>query len=409
MIKDYFKLAWKNLSHRRLRSWLTMIGIFIGIAAIVLLISIGQGLENAIISQFGVAGADTISVTAAGTGAGPPGAGVVDPLTIKDLNRVKQVSGTDAVVGRIISPGKLEYNNIVLFGYAQSIPFGQDRGNVYRILNLKAEKGRLLRDGDKGKVVLGAYFLEDDFISFLGKKIDVGSRVLIQDKPFEVVGFLQKKGSFIIDSTVLMEEQEMRDLFGVAQDKYDFFGVKVKNTDKIHEVKEDIENALRKERKVDKGAEDFSVETSESAIKSLKDTLFAVQLFIWIIGFIAVIVGGIGIMNTMYTAVLERTKEIGIMKAIGGTRQSIFYVFFIESGLLGLVGGIIGVLIGIGLTEIIVAIGRLVLGDLLSAYYSLYVIIGALVFSFVFGTLAGTLPALQASKLHPVRALSYAK
>jgi len=409
MIKDYFKLAWKNLSQRKLRSWLTMIGIFIGIAAIVLFISIGQGLENAIISQFSVAGSDSITVQASGTGGGPPGTGVVNPLSRDELEKIKQIGGTDLVVGRILESGKLEFNNIVLFGYAQSIPPGTDRDKVERFLNLKSEKGRLLKDGDRGKIVLGHMFLEDEMTDVFGKEISVGSKVLIQDKSFQVAGFLEKKGSFILDSAVIMNEQEMRDLFNVSQDEYDFFGVKVSDTGQIQNVKAEIEKTLRKARNLDPGEEDFSVQTSESAIKNLKDTLFAVQLFVWIIGFISVIVGGIGIMNSMYTAVLERTKEIGIMKAVGGTKKTIFTVFFVESGLLGMVGGIIGIILGVGLAELAVAIGRLVLGDLLSVYFSPYIIVGALVFSFVFGTIAGTLPALQAAKLKPVEALNYAK
>ena len=138
--------------------------------------------------------------------------------------------------------------------------------------------------------------------------------------------------------------------------------------------------------------------------------MFAVQLFVYIIASISLIVGGIGITNTMYTAVLERTKEIGVMKAIGARNSMIFALFSIESGLLGLIGGIIGILIGLALAYGFAAAGRVALGvDLIQAHISPFLLIGALLFSFIVGTSAGVLPALQAAKLQPVDALRSGK
>ena len=115
-------------------------------------------------------------------------------------------------------------------------------------------------------------------------------------------------------------------------------------------------------------------------------------------------------MNTMYTAVVERTKEIGIMKSIGAKNSTIFNIFFIESGLLGAVGGIIGVIMGVGAATGMAFIGKIALGsDLISANFSPALIIGALLFSFILGSFFGTLPAVQASKLNPVDALRYSK
>ena len=171
-----------------------------------------------------------------------------------------------------------------------------------------------------------------------------------------------------------------------------------------------IEKLLRKERDVEKGKENFVVESPEGMLESLDSTLFAVQIFIIIIALISLLVGGIGIMNTMYTSVLERTKEIGIMKSIGAKNYMIFNLFFIESGLLGMVGGIIGVALGLIFAYGLAAIGRAVLGvDLIQAKVSLTLIFSSLFFSFFMGTLFGVLPAIQASKLNPVDSLRSAK
>jgi putative ABC transport system permease protein len=388
-----------------------MIGIFIGIAAVVSLIALGQGLENVILSQFNLAGTDIITIQASGlTASGPPGSGVTYPLDKKQLDKIDQVNGVDVTIGRIIEAGKLEYNDVVGFGFAASMPDGEQRRAVEQILNMEAEKGRMLEDGDDKLVVMGYNFLSEGLERAFGKKFDVGSKIYIQDEQFTIVGFIDKKGNFLFDNSIFMNEQPLRDLMDVEDDVYDIIVAKVKDTSEMDKIKADIERVLRKERDVDVGEEDFTVVTAENAIDNLKSTLFAVQLFVYIIASISIVVGGIGITNTMYTAVLERTKEIGIMKSIGATNQSIFTLFALESGFLGMVGGAIGVLIGIGIASALAALGRAALGaGLITVHFSPFVLIGALLFSFIIGTAAGLLPALQAAKTHPVDALRYTK
>jgi putative ABC transport system permease protein len=411
MLKDYIKIAIGNLTHRKLRSWLTMLGIFIGIAAVISLISLGQGLENLVISQFNVAGTNVLTVQASGTQDGPPGSGAVNKLTRKELEKIQQVSGVDVAVGRLVRTVTIEYNNIQSFGYSASIPDGKQRKALEDTLNLKTVSGRLLRDGDKNVVMLGNDFYNGGRQQkVFNKEIVPGSKVMLNGKSFVVVGFLEKKGSFTVDSMVLFNEQDMRDTMNISKDEFDIIAVRVKDIQQISKVKQDIERILRKERNEKVGEEDFIVQTPEAALKNLKSTLFAVQLFVYIIAGISIIVGGIGIMNTMYTAVLERTKEIGIMKSIGATNKVIFTLFFIESGFLGMAGGIIGILLGVGIAELFAFAGRTILNsDLLSTYYSPFIFIGALLFAFIIGTLAGILPALQAARTHPVDALNYTK
>jgi len=407
MVKDYIKVALSNIRHRKIRSWLTMVGIFIGIAAVVSLIGLGEGLRNTINSQFGFLGTDILAVMASG-GFGPPGTGVVDPLTTKELDAIEKVPGVKGVAGRILESGKLEFNRQVGFGYAASVPDGEGRKIIEHITNMEAGKGRLLEDGDSGVVFLGANFAEED--NGFGKAIIPGAKIEIQDKEFKVIGIMEKKGNFELDGAVFLNEDDLRNLVNRPSDEYDLIGVQVDENSDISKIQASIEKELRKIRDVKEGEEDFSVQTPASVVESVNSVLLGIQIFVYIIAGIALLVGGIGIMNTMYTAVVERTKEVGIMKSIGAKNSTIFTLFFVESGFLGSVGGIVGVLMGVILATGMAFVGGLVLGsELISAHISAGLIIGALSFSFVVGSFFGTLPAYQASKLNPVDALRSVK
>ncbi len=406
MLNEYFNLALRNLLKRKLRSWLTMIGIFIGIAAVVSLIGLGEGLRNAVIGQFSFLGTDFITVQAGGVHFGPPGSGVVKPLTKDDVDDLNNVNGAKFAIGRLIKTGKTEFDDKVGFNFAGSMPSGEQRKEIEKILGIKAEKGRLLKDGDRFKVVIGNHLLNKDHF---GEKLKIGSKILVQNMQFEVVGLLESKGTFIVDTIIFMNIDTMREVFD-KKDDVSAILVKTRDGADMNIVKGNIEKLLRKTRDVDEGEEDFKVELAANNLAALDSTLFAVQLFVYIIAGISLVVGGIGIMNTMYTAVVERTKEIGIMKSIGAKNKDIFSLFFFESGLLGMVGGIIGVAIGVGLAKGLAYLGSLVLGsNLIQAKISLLLVVGALLFSYIIGSLAGILPAIQASKLSPVEALRYAK
>ncbi len=407
MFADYLRIAIRSLVKRKMRTYLTMIGIFIGIAAVVSLIGLGQGLRIAITSQFGILGTDILSVQASGTSFGPPGSGAVTPITKDLIDKIEKINGVDIAFARYIESGTMEFNDEQAIGLAVSVPEGDKRKIIEKMLNLKTEQGRLLRDDDTKGVVLGNDFKKDDTF---GRGISSGDKILLNDIEFRVVGILEKKGSFMFDQSVLVNEQSMIDFLETDEDEVDIIAVKVKNEREIDAVKERIEKLLRKERDVDIGEEDFEVQSPQAMLESLDSALFAVQLFITIIALISLLVGGIGIMNTMYTAVLERTKEIGIMKSIGARNRTIFTLFFIESGLLGMVGGIIGIILGMIFAYGLAAIGRLVLGaDLIQASIGFNLIIGALAFSFVLGTIFGVLPAIRASKLNPVDSLRATK
>jgi putative ABC transport system permease protein len=403
MIFDYLTLALKNLKHRGVRSWLTLLGVFIGVTAVVSLMSLGAGLQAAVGAQFGISSTQVISVQAGGVNAfGAPGSGAVNKLTLDDVDAIGKLSNVEIAISRIISPGKLEYNNIVGFGSAISIPGGDDRKFAYEAMDLEIESGRMLKDGDVNNVVLGYNFGRED--NSFGEEITSGKTVLIQDEKFKVVGILEKKGSFIVDNMVFMNEDPLRDLMDYGDD-VDLIAVKARSEDIMDRTKEDIEKLMRKRRDVELGEEDFEVSTPEAMMETVNSVLGGVQAFIVIIASISILVGALGIVNTMTTSVLERRKEIGIMKAIGGTNGQVFMQFFFESGMLGFVGGLVGVIFGtlVGIAGIAGINGFL--GTDLSPTIDFMLIGGALLGSFLIGAIAGIAPAMSAAKQNPVEAL----
>ena len=400
---NYFLMAFRNLRKKGVRSWLTLLGIFIGVLAVVSLITLGSGLKMAVNSQFGVSSTELITVQAGGLQYGAPGSQVVNPLTTDDVDALDRISSVDFAIGRNIKTGKLEYNNILGIGSAYSIPEGYEK-EVYEITDdVEAEYGRLLKSGDYRKVVLGNNFYDGKTNGF-GKDIVPGKKVLINDVEFEVVGVLKKKGSFIYDWTVFIYDDELKDLTGYG-DNVDLIQVKVKSKDLIDNAEEEINKVMRQRRGVREGEEDFSVETPASSLSTVNSVLSAIQIFVIIIASISILVGAIGIVNTMSTSVLERKKEIGTMKAIGSRNEQIFLQFFVESGFLGLIGGAMGALFGILIGYVgTVGINNWI-GGSIQPQISLWLILFSLVGSFIIGAVAGIIPALHAAKQNPVEAL----
>ncbi len=406
MIRDYLRLSYDSLMHRGVRSWLTIIGIFIGITAVISLISLGEGLRGVVSSQFNFLSTDILVIQASGLNYGPPGTGAVNPLKEKYVDDIERFNGVDTAIGRVIESSLLEFNDKSEAAFVASMPQGSKRKTVETIAQIELMRGRDLKDDDTNKIIIGTNYVNADKF---GKIIEVGSKVVIKSKEFEVIGILKKKGSFTVDNEVIMNDDEPKKFFNV-RDTYSMVAVKISKGADISAVKEEIEDYLRKERNVKKGSEDFSVQTPQQAIKTLDSILFAIQIFIYVIAGISIIVGGIGISNSMYTSVTERTKQIGIMKSIGARNSDIFRLFLIESGLLGMVGGILGILCGLGLAYGLAFVGTAVLNtDLIRVNASMSLILGALAFSFIIGSVSGLLPAMQASKLKPVDALRYTK
>lgn len=404
MINDYFSIAFKNLKHRGIRSWLTLLGIFIGVTAVIALISLGAGLKLAVSSQFGISNTEVLTVQAGGLNSyGPPGSGASNPLTVSDLDAIKKLPSVKRAIRRNIVSLQVDFNRVRQVKYSIQTPDGEDRKFMYENLQLEPERGRMLTDSDTNKVVLGYNFLSDKTSGF-EKKIYIGDKIDINGKKFEVVGITKKKGSFIFDNVIYMNEKQLEE-FMPNKNNVDVIAVQSQSKETLNKTKEDVEKLMRERRNVKVGQEDFEVQTPAAMLKTVEDILTGVQVFIAIIASISILVGAVGIVNTMTTSVLERRREIGIMKAIGAKNSQVFLQFFIEAGLLGLIGGVSGAIFGtlIGYVGTI-GIGSFVGGEL-SPNIDFMLIGLTLIGSFAIGAISGIAPARQAANQNPVEVL----
>jgi len=403
-MKDHFFLAFSNLRRRKLRSWLTMIGIFIGIAAVVGLISLGQGLQNAINDQFAQLGKDKIIIQ--GKTIGPAGSASSSELmlTSKDLETIKNVNGVEEVVGVLMKTSLIVYKKETSITYAIGIN-PEEVGLFSSMQSFKVIEGRDLKDGDGFKIVVGHSNSVDGKIWKNG--VEIGSTMVINDYEFKVVGILDKTGDPYNDAGIYLPKDTLKEIFNIEDEETQIVAKAQEGVDPAN-LAENIKRKLRQSRNEKEGQETFSVQTSDQLLQTFSNIFGIVQAVLVGIAAISLLVGGIGIMNTMYTSVLERTKEIGTMKAIGAKNSDILQIFLFESGLLGLVGGAIGVLLGIGLGKGVSYLATIALDtNLLQASISLQLVFGALSFSFLIGSLSGVLPAMQAAKLKPADALRY--
>jgi putative ABC transport system permease protein len=336
---------------------------------------------------------------------GPPGSNTNPALilTSKDLETIRNVRGVEDAQGILIKTGPVKFRDesqlVMTIGITQE--YLKLFGNVDA---LGIVEGRQLKQGDKFKVVVGYNHVFGDLWQ---KKLSVGNSIEIEGKEFKVIGVIKKQGNPFDDSSIAVDKDTLAELLNVKDEESEIVA-KTSPGFNPDSVAEDIKRKLRRERNEKEGQETFSVQTSSQLMDTFNNIFAVVQAVFVGIAAISLIVGGIGIMNTMYTAVLERTKEIGTMKAVGARNSDILLIFLFESGLLGLVGGAIGIALGIGIGKSVEIIAQQQLGTpFLRASFSLTLILGALLFSFVIGSVSGVLPALQASRLKPADALRY--
>jgi putative ABC transport system permease protein len=405
MRKEYLKLAVGNLSHRKTRSILTMIGIFIGIAAVISLISLGQGLQSAVQAQFSGLGSDRVNIQAKGLNFGPPGQNAGAKITKDDLEVVQRTQYIRIAAGRLLKPVTIEFNDKEKIKYMVSVPDEKEdeRQIVLEVTKPVILEGRMIEIGDRNKVMVGNRWARDNAFD---RAMKAGDKLIINNKSVEVVGILERNGNPIMDEAIYMNEKPYRDLLGIPEE-YSIITSKAESEAVVPLAIDAVTRDLRRERNVKIRQEDFTVQSSAQLLQSIDDILGVIQAVLVGIAAISLIVGGIGIMNTMYTSVLERTREIGIMKSIGATRQIILTIFLLEAGILGLIGGGIGIILGIGLSKAVEFVGTQALGPgLLQTQISLGLVLGALAFSLSVGIISGVMPALQASKMEPVEALN---
>lgn len=402
-MKKYIFLAFKNIRRRGLRSWLTMLGIFIGIAAVVSLVSLSGGLKTAIMGQFASMGTDKLTVMNAQTGFGVPGSTAVKKLTQHDIDIIKSVPGVEDVIPRLIRIAQVEYNGISGFYYIGSLSDDPRQVEIiYDTFGVGVIEGVLIGANDRGKVVLGNDFAKE---TRFDKSISAGTNIMIEGKEFEVSGILEKSSTFQLNMIVLMTEEDMKEILNIG-DEQDILVVLVSKGADIENVARQIEEQLRKDRGEKEGEEDFTVQTPLQILEGVNTILNIISIIIAGIAIVSLIVGGVGIANTMYTSVLERFREIGIMKAVGARNFDIFKLFLAEAGLLGGIGGIIGIFIGLGMAYGIAYAANVYFEQNLFVITVSYpLIFGALAFSLVVGIISGVFPAIQASRLKPIEAL----
>lgn len=404
MILDLAELSGKNLFRRGKRSWLTIIGIIIGITAIVTLFSLGQGLEDSVTQQFEDLGANVIYILPGSgigglIGGGPDQEG--EGLGDDDLEAVRDSRGVGVAGPMIYSQSIGEFQGeeqrVPLIG----IPTDQSQEMVMRANAMEVESGRNIRSVDQLSGLAG-YNLNQG--SIYENEVGLRSQITVDNNKIRVVGIMAESGDPEFDRSLVLPIDSVRDILG-REDRIDYILAEPSSGSSPEEASENIEEALRMERDVQEGEEDFTVSTADDILESFLGILDVVQYVILGIVSIALFVGGLGIMNTMYMSVSERTKEIGIMKAMGATKKQILTVYLIESGVLGLIGGAIGIGIGLGLTEISFFIIREFVGTPLYPSFSWALVGGTLAVSFFLGVFSGFLPARKAANLEPVEAI----
>ena len=406
------KLSLNMFLHSKLRSWLTIIGIFIGVAAVVAIISLGQGLQENVNSRLQGLGQDIITISSGSSRAGGEfGGGGSSSVNIKqlsdrDIETLKLVPGVKFVNGVISGRATVSYQS-----ENTSLSIQGDDPSVFKeFITTNLESGRYLSMGDARAVVIGNGMAHGTF----SRDIEVGSLISINNKGFRVVGILASSSGFGgNDRTIAMTTKDVRDVLNnsltLAPNEYSSISVKVSDVNFVNETSQNIENALRNSHHIASGREDFSVTSAQALQERFSSITAGITLFLGIIAAVSLLVGGIGVANTMFTSVLEKTRDIGVMKAIGARNSDILLIFLFNSGLLGLIGGLLGIMFAFVIALIVPILGLSLGGG--GGTFNMPMSIGLLTFAVLFsiglGMVFGAIPAYRASKLNPVEALRY--
>ncbi|MGA2910299.1 MAG: ABC transporter permease [Candidatus Microgenomates bacterium] len=396
-ITEISKLAFRSLLRNKTRSLLTMLGIIIGVSAVILLVSIGQGLQNYLLSTFESLGSNVITILpgqvggSSGISSAPNFGG--SKLTEKDVNDISHLGG--AVVE---AAGAVEYpTNVSNVGKNKFVTvIGVDAAYL-KIRDITVGTGRTLTDSDtrvaRNVAIVGTSIVSDLY----GGGSPIGKKITIGGQKFDIVGVLNQigGGSFGIDvnSYVFIPITSAQQVFGIHG--IQVIGAKADSKEDIPIAISQIKKLLGKRLKSD----EFSVIDNSSLVQTVDQILGVLTLALGGIAAISLVVGGVGIMNIMLVSVTERTKEIGLRKAVGAKPSDILYQFLIESVVLSLGGGMIGVAIG--------ALGAWGLSHFVQTAVSFWSVALAFGVSALIGIVFGVAPAARASKLNPIEALKY--
>lgn len=412
-LKYILSLAWDSMRHRKLRSWLTILGIVIGVAAVISLISISMGMSEQISSRMNTLGTNIITISPGGVqaqkfmgpamagggqGGSPPGGRSVfdthesSVITFREADNLRTLPGVYKVDARIQKRMTVAYRDK---NTSLSV-IGTEPDSFGDTVGVDIFSGRYLSSNDQYSAVIGFAVANSTFNDFdmLNKQIKIGGTA------FRVVGVLQQTGIMSgTDNSVFIPQRVAKTVMNQSSAVSEVIVVVSEDHD-TDEVAETVEAALMNLHGVTSTNKDFQVSTAatmQAAVSSVTDTL---GLFLGGIASISLIVGGIGVANTMYMSVLEQTKEIGVLKSLGAKNRDVISLFLCEAGMIGLVGGVFGVLLSFVLSFAIQMFG-------LPSAPSLELILFGLFFSVVIGLVAGLPPARNAARIPPVEALKY--
>ncbi|MFA5125835.1 MAG: ABC transporter permease [archaeon] len=432
-IKDSFKLSLNSITHRKLRAWLTLLGIIIGVAAVVSIISIGNGAQESVNASLSGFGANVLTISpgfsrAGGfggrefnfPGAGGGGSGQTNPRTTT-TTATPTLTNADVLVIKN-NPDVIAVNEIV--SGRNSVTFGDKKTNTtieginpltwLSTTNVTLSSGRMLGTSDTRNVVIGYNLATTTF----SKPITLGRQIDINGISFNVVGILASSGSSFgggADSTIYMPYTSAWDVTDVNKNQFSSIQVAVSDVSKVDEDLNVLTESLMASRRVTSKTQNFSITSSQTIKEQIASVTGTLTLFLGAIAAVSLLVGAIGIANSMFTSVLEKTRDIGIMKALGATNNEVLILFVIESGLFGLIGGILGVLVAFVLTSILnllginigIGMGPGSRGGSAGMIITPELIIMAIILSTIIGIISGLMPAMNASKMKPVDALKY--
>lgn len=402
MYKESFLMAWASLVANKMRSILTMLGIIIGVAAVIALVSIGNGVKQDIQNSISSLGSNLLMVMpgAPRTPGVRPTAGSMKSLKVADYEAIAKLDGVKAVSPMTNGAYVVIYQNKNWTTSVSGV-----NANYLDVNNWTMKSGRFLSNKNiqnrERVAVIGKTVAKNLF----GDEDPVGAEIRVKNIPFRVIGVLNSKGSgamgndqddmVIIPYTTAMERVDgidyLRMLYVVAKDE-----------NGIDRLQSDIENLLRVRHGIkDTNLDDFNIQNMNSIMETMEETTGTLTLFLGAVAAISLLVGGIGIMNIMLVSVTERTREIGIRKALGATYFVIVTQFLIEAVVISLMGGLIGIALGIGASKLIS------LASGMSTVISVPTIVLSFAFSMAIGLVFGIYPARKAAKLNPIDALHY--
>jgi putative ABC transport system permease protein len=393
-----FKLTIKNIFRRKLRSILTILSVIIGIASVIALVLLSDGLLNTVNEQFDKMGGRVIIVLAGNFQGNPFESGRLSKenmLNIKDSENIEKIPAVENVFAMNFLNAQITYRNQDEFAYLATLPV-EKMDDAFDFFDVSVSEGKTFNGKEGNNAVIGDYIAKKMF----DREIKTGNKIKINDMDFRVLGILEPIGNEADDSTIYITRKAGDDLLNY-EDSVNYIMVRTKaDTDNKDTVKR-IERLLTKTRE----EENFMIISADDFLELITRLLTLIKVILATIASISVVVGSLGVINSVYTSVLERTREIGVLKSIGAKINDITFIFVLESLLLSLAGGVIGFGLGVGIAKGVSLYAASAGFDMFTISITVEIVLLALILSVIVGIVAGLFPARSAAKLNPVNAL----